>query len=84
MADLSSIATDEMREDYYASKMDLESCKTLLSIAEIALCCAKKDGVALKRAAKTVGSLHDRINGNQKIMDVIKTEMANREEKLQD
>ena len=84
MADLSSIATDEMREDYYASKMVLEFCKTLLSMAEIALCCAKKDGVALKHAAKTVGSLHDRINGNQKIMDVIKAEIATRNEELQD
>ena len=76
MVGLNAIPTTEMKEDYYASKLDYAACSKLLFIAEIALEAAQHDGVALNHAKKTVMHLQERVTGNQKIMTIIETEMT--------
>lgn len=82
MADVTQVPTDQMREDYYASKLDYEGCKKLLAIAEVGLEHAQKDGVSLKLATETVTMLRDRVRSNAVIMTIIKEEMERRGEEL--
>ena len=78
MIDLNVVPTTEMKEDYYASKLDYAACTKLLIIAEMALEVAQHDGVALDHAKKTVAHLQERVAGNQKVMTVIEAEMTKR------
>jgi hypothetical protein len=78
--DLSHITTDDMVEDYYASLMDLETCKRLLPSAEIALHGAEQDGVALEHAKHTTMRLRQRVRGNERIIRIIKGELEKRGE----
>lgn len=69
-----------MVDDYYASKMDLETCERLNRPALIGLDAALRDGVAANHARRTTERLRERIDGNRRIMDMIETELKRRGE----
>jgi hypothetical protein len=74
MTTFGHISQQELVDDYYASKMDYETIRRLLPAAEIALKAAQVDGVSLEHASKTVDSLTKRLEGNQRIMNIIDNE----------
>jgi hypothetical protein len=80
MADITTIPTEEMINDYYASLLDRDTCQRLLVPARIALAEAIQDGVALGHAKKTTVQLQERVDGNQHIMDTIRVELERRGE----
>jgi len=80
MVDISQFTTEEMVDDYYASKMDLETCERLYHPARIVFDAALKDGIGLEHASVTTDRLEERIAGNKKIMEIIEQELERRGE----